>query len=453
MSRASENDTIAAIATPPGRGGIGVVRISGPDTRRMAMRLLGRQPQPRQAIYSTFRSPSGESLDRGIALFFAAPASYTGEDMLELQGHGGDAVLQAILQCVLDMGARPARPGEFTERAFLNDKLDLLQAEAVADLIDSQSQAAARGALRSLEGQFSGAVRILQSRLTDIRVRIEGMLDFPEEEIDEMARAPITDTLQRLACDIEQLLQQSHQGRLLREGLSAVIVGEPNVGKSSLINRLSGEDTAIVTEIPGTTRDTLHAQCIIDGFNIRLTDTAGLRDSDDRVEQEGVRRARAVLTSADAVLWVYDSDSADDHALTETRSQLAAGATLITIRNKIDVVSRPAYRRQRDDGNIEIGLSALTGEGAELLRDELLRACGFNPVGETLFTARERHVRALAQAHTALQQAHEQLVSGAELELPAEDLRQAQLCLGELTGEFTADDLLGEIFARFCIGK
>lgn len=453
MVRAPENDTIAAIATPPGRGGIGIVRVSGPAVQNIALHLLGRLPQPRFASYAAFYNQSGELLDRGLVLYFQAPASYTGEDVLELQGHGGAAVLQSLLQSVLDLGARPARPGEFTERAFLNDKLDLLQAEAVADLIDSQSQAAARGALRSLDGAFSHAIHTLQSDLTDVRTRVEGLLDFPDEEIGASEREPIIAAMAQLIRNIDHTLLQTQHGRLLREGMSVVIIGQPNVGKSSLINRLSGEDTAIVTEIPGTTRDTLHAQCIIDGINIRLTDTAGLRDSDDRVEQEGVRRARAALTSADAVLWVYDSDSADDQALAETRSQLAAGATLITIRNKIDVVSRPAYRRQRDDGNIEIGLSALTGEGVELLRDELLRACGFNPVGETLFTARERHVRALAQAHTALQQAHEQLVSGAELELPAEDLRQAQLCLGELTGEFTADDLLGEIFARFCIGK
>lgn len=453
MVRAPENDTIAAIATPPGRGGIGIVRISGPAVQHIARQLLGSLPPARQATYTAFHNQAGELLDRGLALYFKIPASYTGEDMLELHGHGGTAVLQSLLRCVLDLGARPARPGEFTERAFLNDKLDLLQAEAVADLIDSQSQAAARGALRSLDGAFSHAIHALQSDLTDIRTQVEGLLDFPDEEIGASEREPITATMALLISNIDHTLQQTQHGRLLREGLSAVIIGRPNVGKSSLINRLSGEETAIVTEIPGTTRDTLHAQCMIDGFNMRLTDTAGLRDSDDRVEQEGVRRAHAVLATADLVLWVYDSDHVDDRILIETRAQLPEGAALIAVRNKIDIENLQAYRRQRDDGNVEIGLSALTGDGIELLREELKRICGFNPAGETLFTARERHVRALERAQACCKQAHDQLAAGAELELPAEDLRQAQIHLGELTGEFTADDLLGEIFARFCIGK
>lgn len=453
MVRAMDNDTIAAIATPPGRGGIGIVRVSGPAVRRLAQHLLGVLPEPRLAVYTAFRNPAGELLDRGIALFFPAPASYTGEDMLELHGHGGDAVLQAIVQCLLDMGARPARPGEFTERAFLNDKLDLLQAEAVADLIDSQSQAAARGALRSLEGEFSRSVLALQTRLTNARVQVESLLDFPEEDIDAPARESIAQALRDLQDDLDLILQQVLQGRLLREGLAAVIIGEPNVGKSSLINRLSGEDTAIVTEIPGTTRDTLHAHCLIDGLTIRLTDTAGLRDSDDRVELEGIRRARAALARSDLVLWLYDDDIDIRQTLAEIRDQMPAGAELIVIRNKIDIGDLTPYRKRRDDGTIEIGLSAMTGAGIDLLRAELQQACGFNPAGESRFTARERHLRALEQARGCLLQAGDQLAAAAALELPAEDLRQAQRHLGELTGEFCADDLLGEIFARFCIGK
>jgi tRNA modification GTPase len=451
MVRAALNDTIVATATPPGRGGIGIVRVSGPAVRELARQLIGAVPVARHAHYTAFRGPGGELLDRGIALFFPAPGSYTGDDVLELQGHGSEAVLQTIVQCLLDMGARHARPGEFTERAYLNDKLDLLQAEAVADLIDSQSQAAARGALRSLEGEFSRSVLDLQARLTDVRVQLESLLDFPEEEIDGPAREPIARDLQDLQQDLDQLLQQARQGQLLREGLTVVITGDPNVGKSSLINRLTGEDIAIVTEIPGTTRDTLHAQCIINGLTLRLVDTAGLRESDDRVEQEGVRRARAALRKADLVLWLHDE--AGRQTLAEARQHVPTGVGLIAIRNKIDISGQEPYRRPRDDGTVEIGLSALTGDGIDRLLAELQQASGFTPVGESQFIARERHLRALEQACANLMQAGKQLFEGATLELPAEDLRRAQQNLGELTGEFCADDLLGEIFARFCIGK
>lgn len=450
----AEADTIVAVATPPGRGGIGVVRISGAACRSMAEYILGRVPRARYAEFLPFKDAAGTEIDRGIALFFPAPRSYTGEDVLELHGHGGDIVMRQIVQAALDLGARQARPGEFTERAFMNDKIDLLQAEAIADLVESASDTAARGALRSLQGEFSTAVNSLLQSLIDLRVRVEGALDFPDEEdINVIVGRSLQAGLSEQIRQIERILAQARQGQLLRDGIEVVIIGRPNVGKSSLINRLAGRDAAIVTEIPGTTRDPIRESCLIDGLRVQLTDTAGLRDSTDRIEQEGVRRASQALARADLALWVYDSDKVPPAEAEAVRTQLASGAGFIEIRNKIDLDHTRPYVRRRDDGTEIVGLSALTGDGVDQLCELIKRQAGYVPAGESIFIARERHLRGLQHARAELGAAQDALQSAMSMELTAEHLRQAQQALGELTGEFSADDLLGEIFARFCIGK
>lgn len=445
-------DTIAAVATPPGRGGVGIVRVSGPEVPDIARAVLGRLPQPRYAEYLAFRDASGEILDRGVALYFAAPHSFTGEDVLELQGHGGPVVMDLLLRRVVGLGARLARPGEFTERAFLNDKLDLAQAEAVADLIASSSEAAARGAMRSLEGEFSGRVYALTEALISLRTYLEACLDFPEDEIDLMSEGGVRQRLAGLVAQVQQLLSSAIQGSLLREGMTVVIAGPPNSGKSTLLNRLAQREAAIVTPTPGTTRDVLRELVFIDGMPVHVMDTAGLRDTDDPVEHEGVRRAWQELARADRILFLVD----DRHGLGPEEEKLIArlpqgpGRTLIY--NKIDLSGRAAGLSDGDRG-AELALSAHTGAGVDLLRQHLKACMGYEGGGEGVFTARRRHLEALSHASRALEAALAQSEQGGMPELVAEDLRMTQQALGEITGEVSTEELLGRIFSEFCIGK
>jgi len=444
-------DTIAAIATPPGRGGVGIVRVSGSRVAAIAGAILRKRPHPRQAHYARFLDAAGKSIDEGIALYFRAPASFTGEDVLELQGHGGPVVMDMLLQRVVELGARLAEPGEFSRRAFLNDKLDLAQAEAVADLIDSQTHAAARSAMRSLSGEFSRQVHELVGDITRLRMFVEAAIDFPEEEIDFLADGQVGARLQGLMGQLEALLQRAHTGRLLRDGMTLVIAGLPNAGKSSLMNALTGEDSAIVTHLPGTTRDVLREQIEIDGLPVHVIDTAGLREGADEVEREGVRRARAAIARADHALWVFDGEQ-DPGATGLSDAGLPPSLGITRVRNKADLTSSPIGLSQRA-GQIEISLSAKTGAGVNVLRDHLKHLMAYEGAAEGDFSARRRHLDALARAHRALAAGQAALRNGLAGELLAEDLRQAQLALSEITGEFAADDLLGEIFASFCIGK
>jgi len=432
-------DTIAAIATPAGRGGIGVVRISGPKVPGIAAAVLGRLPEPRLAAFGAFRDRNGDTVDEGLALYFPAPHSYTGEPVLELQGHGGPMVMQALLAACLDAGARLAEPGEFTRRAFLEGKLDLAQAEAVADLIDAASREAARSALRSLSGEFSAAIATLQARLVELRALTEAMLDFPEEEVDNLHREDASLRLAEVRQALEEVLTKSRQGSLLRSGIHVVLAGRPNVGKSSLLNRLAGEERAIVTPIPGTTRDALREAIQIEGVPLVVVDTAGLRESRDELERLGMQRTQQELERADLVLAVFDASRGHD----ELRD-LPPATARIDVYNKIDLAtgfSAPSGA---------LAVSAKTGEGLEALRRRILQDAGWSSSGEPVFLARERHLRALEQARSHL------AAAGGESqrwEFFAEELRLAHAALGSITGEFSADDLLGEIFARFCIGK
>jgi tRNA modification GTPase len=436
-----EGDTIAAVATPPGRGGIGVVRISGRKAAEIAVSLTGRNPVPGKVLVCSFRDSRGELLDRGIVLYFKAPRSYTGEDVLELQGHGGPVVLHEVLRAALDAGARAAEPGEFTRRAFLGGKLDLAQAEAVADLIDAASGEAARSAMRSLAGEFSAAVRALAAQLTELRALTEAMLDFPEEELDSLHRSDAERRLARLRAALEDVLAKSRQGSLLRSGIHVVLAGRPNVGKSSLLNRLAGEERAIVTAHPGTTRDALREAIQIEGVPIVVVDTAGLRDSADEIERIGIARARSELERADVVLVVLEAGRMEPPG-----GALPEGASLLTVVNKIDLVVGMSAGRTGDT----VHVSAKTGAGLDALRAAILEAAGWSTRGESVYLARERHLRALDAARSHLRAAEVRL---AQWELFAEELRLAQEALGAITGRVTADDLLGEIFARFCIGK
>jgi tRNA modification GTPase len=450
----SHVDTIAAIATPAGRGGIGVVRVSGPDAAGIAVAVLGRVPDPRRAEYRTFRAEDGSALDTGLALYFPRPHSFTGEDVLELHGHGGPVVLDRLLQRLLALGARHARPGEFSERAFLNDKIDLAQAEAIADLIDSASEQAARAALRSLAGDFSRRVHSLAEALAELRVYIEAAIDFPEEEIDFLADADLRRRFIDLKAALGAVMDAAQQGCLLREGIRVVIAGRPNAGKSSLLNRLAQRETAIVSEIPGTTRDVLREYIAIDGLPLHVIDTAGLRDSADPVERIGIGRAWSEIESADRILLVTDSTQSraeEDAALLKDRPELQARLTLV--HNKIDLGGPPPALKEHGDGRAEVWLSATTGAGIEQLRVHLKACMGYQPVGEGVFSARRRHLDALARAGRNLSEALRQLEEARAGELAAEELRQAQQALGEITGEVTSDDLLGRIFASFCIGK
>ena len=444
------SDTIAAIATPPGRGGVGIVRVSGPLVPSIAEAVTGRVLQARYAHFTDFLDDSGEVIDQGIALYFQAPHSFTGEEVLELQGHGGPVVMDLLLQRVLGLGARLARPGEFSERAFLNDKLDLAQAEAVADLIDAETAAAARLASRSLQGAFSRRIHELVERLVQLRVYVEAALDFPEEEIDFLSDGKVRDQLEGIRQAVAEVRASAGTGRLLRDGMNLVIAGEPNAGKSSLLNALAGVESAIVTEIPGTTRDLLRERISLEGVPVHLVDTAGLRDTADRVEQEGVRRARDELQRADRVLWVYDAE-ADPQNRGFERARLPQGVPVTWVRNKVDRVGEPPRLGERR-GVPEVSLSARSGAGVELLRRHLLQCMGFQGTENTEFLARRRHLDAIDRAMAALEQGRLVLESGAG-ELLAEELRRAQQALSGITGEFSADDLLGEIFSSFCIGK
>jgi tRNA modification GTPase len=437
-------DLIVAIATAPGRGGVGVVRASGADIVPLARAILGRVPEPRHATFSRFLDGDGGVLDEGIALYFSAPHSFTGEHVLELQGHGGPVVLSLILQRCIELGARLAEPGEFSRRAFLNGKLDLAQAEAVADLIDAASTEAARSAVRSLSGAFSARIAELVEGLTRLRMLVEATLDFPEEEIDFLRDADAFGRLDAIDASLQAVRAQAKQGVLLREGLTVVLIGQPNVGKSSLLNQLAGFEAAIVTEVAGTTRDTVREAIQIQGVPLHIIDTAGLRDTDDPVEKIGIARTWAAVEKADVALLLVDVA----HGLGEREAailQRLPKVTRLTIHNKIDVTAE-APRVVGD----EVWLSAKTGAGVELLREKLLEAAGWQAAGEGAFMARARHLDALGRAAGHLAAARE---SAAQLELFAEELRLAQSALSEITGEFTADDLLGEIFSKFCIGK
>jgi tRNA modification GTPase len=433
-------DTIAAVATPAGRGGIGVIRVSGPLVPAIAKALLGALPPPRLATLGRFRDARGETLDEGLALYFEAPHSYTGEAVLELQGHGGPVVMQALLGAVLDAGARLAQPGEFTRRAFLQGRMDLAQAEAVADLIDAASREAARSALRSLSGEFSAAVGVLVNGLTELRALTEAMLDFPEEEVDALHQRDARSRLAKLAAALDDVRVRSRQGSLLRNGIQVVLAGRPNVGKSSLLNRLAGEDRAIVTAIPGTTRDALRETIQIEGVPVVVVDTAGLRAAQDEVERLGIERTRRELARADVVVVVVEAGNRQG-----PEEALPQAATHITVVNKIDLEPGAAAGRQGD----EIHVSAKTGAGIPALRQSLLEAAGWQSRGESVFLARERHLRALDAAQRHLEAARQQ----SQWEFFAEELRLAQEALGEISGRVSADDLLGEIFGRFCIGK
>jgi tRNA modification GTPase len=445
----TDKDTIAAIATAAGRSAIGVVRVSGPRLERIIDAMVGRPLAPRQAVLADFLDARGEVIDQGLALFFPAPHSYTGEDVLELQGHGGPVVLRELLKRCLELGARAARPGEFTERAFLNDKLDLAQAESVADLIDAATAEAAKSALRSLQGVFSQRIEALTRAVIELRALVEATLDFPDEEIDFLKQADAEGKLASARARLQEVLSASQQGSLLREGIHVVLAGQPNVGKSSLLNRLAGEELAIVTEIPGTTRDAIRQSINLEGIPAHVIDTAGLRESNDPVEKIGIARTWAAIGKADLVLLLLDATQGESAADQAILAQLPRALPRITVMNKIDLAGRaPAIEQAREA--TRVWLSAKTGAGVSELRQAILQVVGWRADGEGLFMARERHVEALERAAAHLELAGRQ---GGKPELFAEELRLAQEALGVITGEYTSDDLLGEIFSRFCIGK
>jgi len=448
-----DRETICAIATPPGAGGIGIVRVSGPGVTAIALELLGKVPAPRQATLANFTAHHGEVIDSGIALYFPAPHSFTGEHVLELQGHGGSHVLQRLMQRVLQIGARAARPGEFSERAFLNDKLDLVQAEAIADLIESGTDAAARAAQRSLQGVFSEQVHDLQEALTSLRVFVEASIDFPDEEIDFLAESDVLERLGKAREQLSGLLAGARQGRLLRDGIVLAIAGRPNAGKSSLLNALSGQESAIVTEIPGTTRDVLKEQIDLDGIPVHVADTAGIRETSDRIEAEGVRRARQALQAADIILLIEDAGSGQASAA-ELQAELPEGVKWIRVMNKMDLLEsddRIGRQKQSDAG--QVWISAQTGEGIDELKKKIREAVGAADHAEGSFSARQRHIDALNRVGRHLDSGDRVMRDQQAGELLAEELRLAQQALGEITGELLPDDLLGEIFSSFCIGK
>lgn len=449
MARKKPADAIVAIATAPGRSGIGVVRLSGTDLGPFAKQLTGGIPKPRLATLTRFLDATGKEIDEGIALYFPAPRSYTGEDVLELQGHGGPVVMQMLMRRCLELGARPAEPGEFTCRAYLNDKMDLAQAEAVADLIEASTATAARSAIRSLSGEFSRAVHELVEHLIALRMLVEATLDFPEEEIDFLRQADAAGKLAKLVEKTAQLLGRARQGSLLRNGLHVVLAGQPNVGKSSLLNRLAGEERAIVTAVPGTTRDALRETIQVNGIPLHIVDTAGLRETEDEVERLGIARSWKEIERADVVLHMLDARIGMTPADQAIASRLPMGVEQIALYNKADLADHAACR-EASGGKVALWLSAKTGEGVELLQQELLRVAGWQAGTEDVFLARERHLLALQSALAHLQAA---LGRQEQLELFAEELRLSQEALNSITGEFTPDDLLGEIFSRFCIGK
>ena len=444
-------ETIAAVATAQGRGGVGIVRISGPLASVAAKAFSERELKPRYAHYGPFYGENREVLDEGIALYFPGPNSFTGEDVLELQGHGGPIVLDMLLQRCIQLGCRLARPGEFSERAFLNDKLDLAQAEAIADLIEASSAQAARNALRSLQGAFSQRVHNLTEQLISLRIYVEAAIDFPEEEIDVLGM------LDKVREELSTVQREAGQGALLRDGMTVVIAGRPNAGKSSLLNALAGREAAIVTEIAGTTRDVLREHIHIDGMPLHVVDTAGLRDTDDHVEKIGVQRALKAIGEADRVLLVVDAtapEADDPFALwPEFLEQRPDPAKVTLIRNKADLSGENIALEVSEDGHVTISLSARSTEGLDLLREHLKACMGYEQTSESSFSARRRHLEALQHASHALEHGRAQLTLAGAGELLAEDLRQAQHSLGEITGAFSSDDLLGRIFSSFCIGK
>jgi tRNA modification GTPase len=448
---------IAAIATAPGRGAVGIVRVSAKSVQPIVDAVCGRALKPREATYLPFRSADGSAIDQGLAIHFPAPHSYTGEDVLELQAHGGPVVLQLLLARCLEAGAamslRVAEPGEFTQRAFLNGKLDLAQAEAIADLIDASTEAAARSATRSLAGEFSSEIHALRDALIHLRMLVEATLDFPEEEIDFLQKADASGQLERLQAHLARVMQRAHQGALLREGINVVIAGQPNAGKSSLLNALAGAELAIVTPIPGTTRDIVRQTIQIEGVPLHVVDTAGLRDGADTVEQIGIERAWGQIEGADAVVFLHDLTRADDAAYRDADAVIAAklpgDVPVIDVWNKSDVEREPWV-----PASAGMTVSAKTGDGLDGLRHKLLEIAGWQAAPEGVFIARERHLHALRRVDGHLMEAAAHIAQGAQvLDLLAEELRLAQNALSEITGEFSADDLLGVIFSRFCIGK
>lgn len=440
-------DTIAALATPPGRGGIGVIRISGIKTKEISKAILGLLPKPRTANYLSFLDENNTIIDKGIAIYFTAPHSLTGEDVLELQGHGGPIVLDYLLKRILNLGVRMARPGEFSERAFLNGKIDLTQAEAVADLINANSIQAVRSAARSMQGVFSESINQLLFLLIDLRMHVEAMIDFPEEEIDFLKSSGVDKKLNHILTQLEKSFSSAKQGALLREGITVVIAGAPNVGKSSLLNQLTGHDSAIVSNIPGTTRDILREPIHIDGLPLHLIDTAGIRETHDPIEKEGMRRAHNEIEKADRVLLIRDISN---HDFSEN---LINHDKITVIYNKIDLVDKRAYVEKLNN-RYSIYLSARTGDGMDLLREHLKSIVGYDSTQEGVFIARRRHIDILERVQKYLQQACAYIKSSEPCsEFLAEELRLAQNALSEITGEFRADDLLGEIFSSFCIGK
>lgn len=449
MARPADTDVIAAIATAHGRAGIGVVRISGKNLEPLATRLLGTVPAARHVTRAHFRAAGGEPIDDGLALFFPRPASYTGEDVLELQGHGGPVVLQMLLRRCVELGARLAEPGEFSRRAFLNEKIDLAQAEGVSDLIEAATEAAARCALRSLRGEFSEIIDSLASQLVELRMLIEATLDFPEEEIDPIDRESTRARVRKIRDELTRAFERGRQGSVLRSGLQIVLAGQPNVGKSSLLNRLAGEDLAIVTEIPGTTRDAVRQTIQIEGVPMNIIDTAGLRDTSDKVEAIGIARTWEAIEQADVLLLLVDARAGVTAADRSIIGRLPKKLKPVTVFNKIDLVDGISRAEETEEG-WRVHLSAKCGEGMGELRRVLLTLAGWDSGGEDIFMARERHLVALKRAGEALERAGECIGQG---ELLAEELRLAQSELSAITGEHSADDLLGEIFSRFCVGK
>lgn len=450
-------DTIAAIATAPGRGGVGIIRVSGAKSKDIAQAILGFIPKTRYAHYCPFKDENDNTLDEGLALFFENPNSFTGEDVLELQGHGGPVVLDFLLKRVMELGARAARPGEFSERAFLNDKMDLTQAEAIADLIDSASEQAARCAVRSLQGAFSKRIHELVESLIQLRIYVEAAIDFPEEEIDFLSDGKVEADLRTVQANLQNVLQEANQGQLLREGMNVVIAGRPNAGKSSLLNALSGKDSAIVTHIAGTTRDVLREHIHIDGMPLHIIDTAGLRDAPDEVERIGIQRAWDEIEQADRVLLVVDgteTDALDPHDIwAEFVDKLPHPERITVIRNKADLTGEAMGINETEGPSPVVHIAAKSNEGMDDLREHLKAVMGYNAASEGGFIARRRHIESLQQAEQFLNSGMDQLLLAQAGELLAEDLRQAQQALNEITGEFSSDDLLGRIFSSFCIGK
>jgi len=445
----THQDTIAAIATPPGNGGVGIIRISGNKAKDIAQQLIHKDLQARHAHYASFYDADKNIIDSGLALFFPNPASFTGEDTVEIQGHGGAVIMDMLLRRILSLGSRIARPGEFSERAFLNNKLDLAQAEAIADLIESSTEQSARSAQKSMQGVFSRQINELVEELIELRIYVEAAIDFVDEEIDFLSDGVVENRVIRLLKAIQNILQTAQQGRLLRDGMTVVLAGKPNAGKSSLLNALAGHEAAIVTDIAGTTRDVLKERIQIDGMPLHIIDTAGLRESDNAVEIEGIRRAHAEIQKADKILLLIDANDPESDSLLKT---LPEHTSLTKIYNKIDLLGRKPEIIEKEEGT-EIYLSIKKELGMDLLSQHLKQSVGFDATADNVFIARRRHIEALTKGHKFVQNALSQLQHNQAGELVAEDLRQAQNHLSEITGEFTSDDLLGKIFSSFCIGK